>query len=152
MTAKEWPEETAASNCYSILLVHQIQPSLTFICYLNPNHIFLVASWETIRVVEEYWGTTMQRFSIRELQCSKIAGPNVLMLAGGGGGGGPKLNQSVENTGVAFVKGANGWKLFLWKNKQTVIYDEQVVTNNLSDELVCGWIQSKWPVDVSLRQ
>ena len=34
-------------------------------------------------------------------------------------------NQSVENPGVAFVKGANGSNELFEKNKQTVMYDEQ---------------------------
>ena len=39
-----------------------------------------------------------------------------------------KYNQSVENAGVAFVKGANERSDFFRKNKQTVMYDEQVRT------------------------
>ena len=35
------------------------------------------------------------------------------------------LNQSVENSGVAFVKRANERNEFFEKNKQTVMYDEQ---------------------------
>ena len=40
-------------------------------------------------------------------------------------------SQSVENPGVAFVKGANERNEFFKKkkNKQTVMYDEQVRTN-----------------------
>ena len=46
-------------------------------------------------------------------------------------------NQSVENAGVAFVEGADE------RNKQSVMYDEQVQanrprTNNLRDELIWG--------------
>ena len=37
-------------------------------------------------------------------------------------------NQSVENAGVAFVKGANERNVFFFLNKQTVVYDEQVRT------------------------
>ena len=53
------------------------------------------------------------------------------------------LNQSVEDAGVAFVKGANERKEFFEKNKQTVIYDKQAgrirqSTNTLRDELVWG--------------
>ena len=41
-----------------------------------------------------------------------------------------KKNQSVENAGVAFVKGADERnKLFEKKNKQSVMYDEQVRAN-----------------------
>ena len=42
-------------------------------------------------------------------------------------------NQSVENVGVAFVKGANERNKFFEKNKQTVMYDEQVRTNKAKD-------------------
>ena len=48
------PEETVALNCYNTIVIHQIQPLLTFICSLNSNHTFLVANLETIRGVEEY--------------------------------------------------------------------------------------------------
>ena len=40
-------------------------------------------------------------------------------------------NQSVENAGVAFVKGTNERNEFFEKNKQTVMYDEQVRTNKV---------------------
>ena len=50
------PEDTLALNCYRTLLIHQIQPRLTFICSLNSNHTFLVASSETVHVVQECWG------------------------------------------------------------------------------------------------
>ena len=43
------------------------------------------------------------------------------------------FNQSVENAGVAFVKGADERTEFFEKNKQTVIYDEQVSTNKAKD-------------------
>ena len=42
-------------------------------------------------------------------------------------------NQSIENAGVAFVKGTNKRIELLWKNKQTVMYDEQVRTNKFKD-------------------
>ena len=42
-------------------------------------------------------------------------------------------NQSVEKACVAFVKGANERNEFFGKNKQTVIYDEQVWTNKAKD-------------------
>ena len=38
-------------------------------------------------------------------------------------------NQSVENAGVAFVKGANERNELFEKNKQPVMYNEQVQTN-----------------------
>ena len=44
-----------------------------------------------------------------------------------------KNNQGVENAGVAFVKGANNRNVFFEKNKQTVMYDEQVLTNKSKD-------------------
>ena len=44
-----------------------------------------------------------------------------------------KENQSVENVGAAFVKGANERNKFSKKNKQTVMYDEQVRTNKAKD-------------------
>ena len=52
-------------------------------------------------------------------------------------------NQSVENAGVAFVKGANERNKFFKKYKQSVMYDEQVRrtrqrTNNLRDDLIWG--------------
>ena len=50
------PEETMALNCNNTLLIHQTRPSMTLICFLNSNHTFLVASLDTIRVIEEYWG------------------------------------------------------------------------------------------------
>ena len=45
------------------------------------------------------------------------------------------INQSVENAGVAFVKGAKERNEFFLKNKQTVIhvYDEQVRRNKAKD-------------------
>ena len=46
-------EDTLALKCYMTLLIHQ---SLTFICSLMSKHPFLVASLETIRVVEECLG------------------------------------------------------------------------------------------------
>ena len=42
-------------------------------------------------------------------------------------------NQSVENAGVAFVKGANERNEFFVKYKQTVMYDEEVQTNKAKD-------------------
>ena len=50
------PEDTLALNCHKTLLIHLIQPHLTRFCSLNSNHTLLVASFETISVVEEYWG------------------------------------------------------------------------------------------------
>ena len=47
------PEKTVALNCYGALL---IQICLTFICSLKSNHAFLVASMQTICVVEEHLG------------------------------------------------------------------------------------------------
>ena len=66
------PKEIMALNCNSTLVIHQIQPYLTFICSLNPSHAFLVASLETVGVVEEYVGTRMQLSSIRGLEYSNI--------------------------------------------------------------------------------
>ena len=44
------------------------------------------------------------------------------------------LNESVENAGVAFVKGANEInQVFFFKNKETVMYDEQVWMNKAKD-------------------
>ena len=43
------------------------------------------------------------------------------------------LNQSVEDAGVAFVKGAYERNDYFEKNKQTVIYDEQVWTKKAKD-------------------
>ena len=43
------------------------------------------------------------------------------------------FGQSVENAGVAFVKGPNERNEFLEKNNQTVIYDEQARTNKAKD-------------------
>ena len=42
-------------------------------------------------------------------------------------------NQSVENAGVAFVKGANEQMNSLEKIKKTVLYDERVRTNKAKD-------------------
>ena len=50
------PKDTLALNCYKTLLIHHIQPRPTFICSLNSNHTFLVASLETIHVEEECLG------------------------------------------------------------------------------------------------
>ena len=50
------PEDTLAMNCYRTLLNNQIQTCPVFICSLNSNHTFLVASSETLRVVKECWG------------------------------------------------------------------------------------------------
>ena len=65
--------------------IHQIQPCLNFICSLNSHHAFLVASLETIRVVEECWGgggrgQGKNGLSLEELHCINIAWPSVLML------------------------------------------------------------------------
>ena len=73
---------TAALNCYRTRLIHQIQHRPPFICSLNSNHIFLVASLETIRVLEEYWGTRIQPSFVRGLQCSNISEPSVSMITG----------------------------------------------------------------------
>ena len=50
------PEDTVALICYRTLLIHQIQPPLTFICSLNSDQTFLVASLETIHVAKECMG------------------------------------------------------------------------------------------------
>ena len=42
-------------------------------------------------------------------------------------------NQSVENAGVAFVKGADERNKFFEKNKQSVMYDEHVRANKTKD-------------------
>ena len=44
----------------------------------------------------------------------------------------PLKDQSVENAGVAFVKGATERNEF-FETKQTVMYDEQAWTNNEKD-------------------
>ena len=44
-----------------------------------------------------------------------------------------EVNQSVENAGVAFVMGADERNEFFEKNKQTVMYDEQVRKNKVKD-------------------
>ena len=44
-----------------------------------------------------------------------------------------KEYQSNENPGVAFVKGANERSKFFEKNKQSVMYDEQVLANKAKD-------------------
>ena len=53
------PEYTLALNCYRTLLIHHIQPRLTFICSLNSitRNTILVASLETLCVVEECLGS-----------------------------------------------------------------------------------------------
>ena len=40
-----------------------------------------------------------------------------------------RQNQSVQNAGVAFVKGADERNKFFEKNKQSVMFDEQVRAN-----------------------
>ena len=42
-----------------------------------------------------------------------------------------QINQSVENAGVAFVKGANERNKFF--EKKTVMYDERAQTNKAND-------------------
>ena len=42
-------------------------------------------------------------------------------------------NQSVENAGIAFVKGDNERKWVPWKNRQTVMYNKQGQTNKAKD-------------------
>ena len=42
-------------------------------------------------------------------------------------------NQSVENAGVAFVKGADVRSKFFEENKRSVMYDEQVWANKAKD-------------------
>ena len=44
-----------------------------------------------------------------------------------------RINQSVENAGVACVKGANERNELFEKHKQRVMYDEQVRTNKAKD-------------------
>ena len=44
-----------------------------------------------------------------------------------------RKNQSVENAGVAFVKGADERNKFFGKNKQSVICDERVRANKAKD-------------------
>ena len=46
---------------------------------------------------------------------------------------GTLLYQSVENAGVAFVKGAHERNEFFEKHKRTVMYDEQVRKNKAKD-------------------
>ena len=42
-------------------------------------------------------------------------------------------NQNVESAGVACIKGADERNKFFKKNKQTVMYNEQVWTNKAND-------------------
>ena len=42
-------------------------------------------------------------------------------------------DQSIENAGVTVVKGANERNEFFEKNKQSVMYDEQVRANKAKD-------------------
>ena len=42
-------------------------------------------------------------------------------------------NQSVENAGEAFVKGADERNKFFKRKKQSVMYDEQVRANKAKD-------------------
>ena len=44
-----------------------------------------------------------------------------------------KANQSVENTGMAFVKEANKRNKFFEKNKQAVMYVERIRANKAKD-------------------
>ena len=44
-----------------------------------------------------------------------------------------ELIQSLQNAGVAFVKGADERNKFLEKNKQSVMYVEQVRANKAKD-------------------
>ena len=44
-----------------------------------------------------------------------------------------KKKQSVENAGVAFVKGATEINSVFEKNKQTVTYEGQIRTNKVKD-------------------
>ena len=53
------------------LLIHQIQPRLTCISFLNSNHTFLVVSLETIRVVEECLEESHNVF-VKELEAMKV--------------------------------------------------------------------------------
>ena len=50
------PEGTLALKYYRNLIIDHIQARLTFICSLNSNHTFLVASLDKARVVEECLG------------------------------------------------------------------------------------------------
>ena len=43
------------------------------------------------------------------------------------------MNQSVENAGVTFVKGADERSKFFEKNKQSVMYDEHVRVKEAKD-------------------
>ena len=56
-------------------------------------------------------------------------------------------NQSVENAGVAFAKGADERNELFGKktNKQTVIYDEQVRSNKAKD------LQSQGRTDLGMN-
>ena len=45
----------------------------------------------------------------------------------------PNRNQSIENAGVASIKGAYKRNDYFEKNKQTVIYDQQVRTSKAKD-------------------
>ena len=47
------PEDTSALNCYRTLLIHQNQPRLTFVYFLNSDNTCPVASLKTIRFVED---------------------------------------------------------------------------------------------------
>ena len=76
------PEDTLALNGYRVPLIHQSQSRLTFICSLNSNYTLLVASLETIHVVEESLGARVQPSSVRGVQCMNITWPSVLMLRG----------------------------------------------------------------------
>ena len=56
-----------------------------------------------------------------------------------------RQNQSVEKTVVAFVKGTNERNEFFEKNKQTLMYDEQVRANKAKDQ------QSQGQTDLGLN-
>ena len=61
-----------------------------------------------------------------------------------------KKNQSIENAGVAFVKGANEKKKWLLqKNKQTVTYDEHGIGLTTSGT---NWFGDEQEIGISLRQ
>ena len=64
----------------------------------------------------------------------------------------PKGNQSVENAGVALVKGANERNEF-FENKTTKIYNVQGKGLTIfRDELISDELRQLTKVDVTLRQ
>ena len=70
-----------ALNCYSTLLIHKIQPGLTYLFPKGKSHL-LGSQFGNNTCCKGQLQAHDAASSMRRLQCSNIAGTSVLMLRG----------------------------------------------------------------------